>query len=73
MDCLIQALFPAHRVWVDDSRVESTEDCSLFSIIEIVEAVFFMKNKTVSGLDFFPLEVGEACAEDSELPTNLYA
>ena len=57
MDRIVRALFPAHPVWDGDVGAESAEDCPLFSVKELEQAVLSMKNKKAPGPDGIPAEV----------------
>lgn len=51
MNRIVWALFFAHPLQVDASRVEGDDDCPLFPIKEFEEASSFMKNRKTPGTD----------------------
>lgn len=45
MNYIVTTLFLGHPVWVDANSVKDAEDCPLFTIDEIKEAILSIKNR----------------------------
>lgn len=57
MDPFVRELFTTCPVWVDDSSEKGVDDCPLFFIKQLEEAMLSMKKKKAPGPDSIQAEV----------------